>query len=113
MSQPSFNPYNLLIVMTATIFFLGMLTFLTGCVILLIRAMGRDVQNISAQTAKLASKGLAEEVAGLVGNASTLLEAMNQFVRTTAGIGVFLAILGLVMMGASCWLGLKINLITL
>jgi hypothetical protein len=113
MSQASFNPYNLLLVMTATIFFLGILTFLAGCAILLIRAMGRDVQSISAQTAKLAQKGLAEEVAGLVGNASTLLEAMNQFVRTTAGIGVFLAILGLAMMGAACWLALQLNLVSL
>jgi hypothetical protein len=52
---------------------------------------------------------VAEEVAGLVGNASSLLEAVNQLTRTTAGVGVFLATMGLLLMGSACWLALRIS----
>jgi len=57
----------------------------------------------------LAQKGIAEDVAGLVGNASSLLSATNELVRTSAGIGVFLAVLGVVLMAAATWLVLQIS----
>ena len=47
---------------------------------------------------------LAEEVAGLVGNASALLNATNELIRTSAGIGVFLTLLGVGLMVAASWL---------
>ena len=61
------------------------------------RAAGRDIRSLAVQTTKLAQKGLAENVAGLVGNASSLLEAVNDLIRTTAGIGVFLTVMGAVL----------------
>jgi hypothetical protein len=64
---------------------------------------------LAAQTAQLAKKGIAEDVAGLVGNASTLLSATNELVRTSAGIGVFLAVLGFLLMGVATWLVLQIS----
>ena len=52
--------------------------------------MSRDVSALSAHTAKLAHKGIAEDMAGLVGNASALMTALSQMVRTAAGVGIFL-----------------------
>ena len=49
-----------------------------------------------------------KDVAGLVGNASSLLDAINKLVRTTAGVGVFLTIIGLIFMFAASWIALKI-----
>ncbi len=62
-----------------------------------------------AHPAQYLSKGIADDVAGLVGNASNLLSATNDLVRTSAGIGVFLAILGFLLMTAATWLVLKIS----
>jgi len=88
---------------------LGIILLITGVVILITRVLGGEVKQIAMQTAELAKKGIAEEIAGLVGNASTLVESLNQLVRTTAGVGVFLIILGLLLMAAAYGLVLQIN----
>ena len=86
---------QILLVMALALFCLGMLTTITGIVILASRVTSKDLRTIASQTARLAQKGMAEEVAGLVGNASALLDTMNQMIRTTAGVGAFLTLFGL------------------
>jgi len=100
--------FEILIVMFSILFFMGLASTITGIVILTTRATGRDLHTLATQTARLAQKGLAEEVAGLVGNATTLLDAMNQLIRTAAGVGVFLTIFGVVVMVAAAWLALQV-----
>ena len=105
--DPTFA-FELLLIMAFSLFVLGMLTTITGILILTTRVTSKDLRTIANQTSRLAQKGLAEEVAGLVGNASSLLDAMNQLVRTTAGVGVFLTLLGLCLMSAAGWIALKL-----
>jgi len=99
---------NILLAMSVGLFLLGCVTFATGVIILVTRSLSRDVNTLANQTAQLVQKGLAEDVAGLVGNASALLNTTSEMVRTAAGIGVFFTILGLVMMGLSVGLVLYI-----
>jgi hypothetical protein len=103
-----FTMHNLLMVMALALFVLGLGTTITGIIILATRALGNDIRTLAIQSTRLAQKGLAEEVVGLVGNASAILDSVNQLVRTTAGVGVFLTIIGLVLMVASGWLALQI-----
>ncbi len=105
--------YYLLLLMVLALFLLGLATSITGIITLAIRSFGKDVQTLATQTTKLAQKGIAEEVSGLVGNASMLLDATNQLVRTTAGVGVFLTLLGMVLMASACWLALQVYQIPL
>jgi hypothetical protein len=100
--------FELLLIMCAVLFGAGLLITLTGILMLIFRTSSKEIQTLAAQTTKLAQKGLAEEVAGLVGNASSLMDAVNQLVRTTAGVGVFLTVFGLVMMIAASVLALQI-----
>ncbi len=100
--------YEILLVMTIILFSLGLISTIAGILILTLRAAGKDVRTLATQTTRLAQKGLAEDVAGLVGNASALLEAVNKLVRTTAGVGVFLTVLGLLLMVTASLLALKI-----
>lgn len=93
-----------LAVVTLILSLLGTALTVTGIIILATRATGREVRSLTVQTSRLAQKGLAEDVAGLVGNASALIEAMNQLVRTTAGIGVFLILCGPILILLSVWL---------
>jgi hypothetical protein len=93
--------------MAAVVFVLGALSFAVGAYVLVIRATGKEVRNLTSQTALLAQKGLAEDVAGLVGNASSLLAATNDLVRSTAGVGVFLDVMGLLLMAISSWIILQ------
>ncbi len=77
---------------------LGAISIAAGIFLLVARASGKAVQTIANQATRLAQKGVAEEVAGLVGNASSLVESLNQLVRTSAGIGIFLVIFGFGML---------------
>lgn len=80
------------------LYILGGTTFMIGVGILLYDILGKDLRAIVAQTNRLAQKGLTEELSGLVGNASTLLNTINEMVRTRNGIAITLVIVGLVMM---------------
>jgi hypothetical protein len=102
------TPYNLVVMIIAMLFLLGAATFIAGLLTLALRASSGDVKTLAAQAARLAQKGMAEEVVGLVGNASELLDAMNQLVRTTRGVGMFLTLLGLAIMAFAGWLAVQI-----
>jgi hypothetical protein len=99
-----FTPFNILLIMTITGFAIGLITFAAGILILALKPSTSDIKTLITQTSNLAQKGIAEDIAGLVGNASVLLGAMSDLVRTTSGVGVFLAILGLILMIGSAWL---------
>ena len=89
--------------MAITLFILGLLSIIIGITILVTRTASKEVRTLATQTTRLAQKGLSDDIVGLVGNTSALLEALNALVRTTAGIGVFITIVGLLMMVASGW----------
>ncbi|MEN8173573.1 MAG: hypothetical protein ABFS03_11930 [Chloroflexota bacterium] len=97
----NFSPENILLTMITSLFMLGTVTLAIGIIILITRALGRDVRAIATQTQKMVKKGITQELSGLVGNASALLTATNQMIRTTSGVGIFLTILGLLQIFAS------------
>ena len=105
----SLNIFDLTLLMVIGLFILGAITLVIGILLLITRSAGKEVRALATQTARLAKKGIAEDVAGLVGNASNLLSATNELVRTSAGIGVFLAILGFLLMTVATWLVLQIS----
>ncbi len=100
---------QLLSAMAATLFVLGLFAFLTGVIILFARSMGRETRTISKQVTRLAQKGLADDIAGLVGNASSLLTATSDLIKTTRGIGTFLTLFGAVLMLLGIGLALYLN----
>jgi hypothetical protein len=85
---------EILFVMSITLFLLGVATFISGAVVLFKRTYNKDIREITEQTSKLAQKGLAHDISGLVGNASSLLMATSDLVKTNSGLGVFLLLLG-------------------
>lgn len=97
------------IAMVAGLFMIGLISFAIGVIVLLTRSVGKDIRALVNQSSILAKKGLAEEVAGLVGNVSALLSATNDLIKTTAGIGVFFMLLGVAIMSAATLLAFRIN----
>ena len=95
------SPNTMMLTMAAILFVIGAITIGIGIYIMTSQALSKHVQVIANQTTKLAQKAIADEVSGLVGNASALLEALNQLVRSTAGIGIFLIITSLVLFAAT------------
>jgi len=91
------------ILMTGSVFLLGTLCVLLGAFVMISRGYSREVQALAAHTARLGRKGLAEEVTGLVTSATELMTSINTLAKTATGVGIFLILLGLGLMGASYW----------
>lgn len=86
---------------------LGLISFITGFIVLLTRVLGKGITQIAKETQKVVQKGITEEIASIIGNASVLIDSLNQMVTTAAGIGVFLMVLGVLLMVGSFALFLR------
>lgn len=106
--MPEMSLYEIQIAMTGGLFLVGLIILAVGVIVLIRRSAGREVRSLAVQTARLAQKGFAEEVAGLVGNATALLNATNDLMRTTAGVGIFLTLLGVGLMVGASYIVLRI-----
>jgi len=103
-----FQVNDLILIMAVVMLGLGIISIGAGIIILFFRAGNGEVKVIAQQTSKLAQKGIAEDVAGLVGNASSLIEALNQMVRTASGVGIFLILAGFIFCASAYFLVSKI-----
>jgi len=62
------------------------------------QAINKNIQTIANQTTKLAEKGITDGVSGLVGNASLLIDALNNMAKSNTGIGIFLVFLSITLL---------------
>jgi hypothetical protein len=95
---------DLLLSMSVALFAIGAIATAVGVFILASRVLSDDIKVIARQTSRLAQKGIAEDVAGLVGNASSLIESLNRLVQTTSGIGIFLFVAGFILVAVAYFL---------
>ena len=98
------DPIIMILTFSAGLFASGLITMLIGIVFLISRSMGKDVRTLAKQTREMAQKGLASELAGLVGNASTLLHATSEMAKTNRGTGLMLIIFGFSQIALSVYL---------
>jgi 4-hydroxy-3-methylbut-2-en-1-yl diphosphate synthase IspG/GcpE len=101
------NLQDTLSIIVAGMAVLGAVSLAAGIFVLFRKVMGDELRVIASQTARLAQKGITDEITGLVGNASALLEALNSLVKTTTGVGVFLTLIGFILMVVAYYLGLQ------
>ncbi|MBP7212650.1 MAG: hypothetical protein KBA03_00295 [Anaerolineaceae bacterium] len=87
------------IVLTASIvlFLAGILCLVLSVFILAKQALNKDVHRIAEATTNLAEKGITDGVSGLVGNASLLIDSLNELSKSNSGIGVFFVFLSLAL----------------
>ena len=103
------NPNDFIQMMATVLFLAGLISLGIGIFSLAKQAIGKVVQAIAEQTTKLAQKGISEDIAGLVGNASSLIAALDQLVRSTAGIGVILILVSFALLGSAYALIIQIR----
>jgi hypothetical protein len=101
------------LLIAAVLFLLGCLSIMLGAFILIARGYSRELKTIAAHTARLGHKGIAEEVTSLVSSASSLIDAINQLVKTASGVGVVLILFGLVMIIAAYWIVSRIGSVSI
>ncbi len=98
MTMTVFEIARVLSAMASGLFLIGLITFAIGVSILIIRSIGRDTRAISKSIVQMTQKGIADDLSGLVDNASSLMAATTNLIQTTKGIGVFLIISGSLFM---------------
>ncbi|HPL81150.1 MAG TPA: hypothetical protein PLU23_01485 [Anaerolineaceae bacterium] len=98
------NNVQIVITIAGIIFLLGIICVVISIIILARQAMNKNIRTIAESTAKLAQKGLADGVSGLVGNASMLLSSLNDLTQSNTGIGIFFVFLGLVLLAVAYFL---------
>jgi Na+-transporting methylmalonyl-CoA/oxaloacetate decarboxylase gamma subunit len=84
--------------MAISLLIMGFIVLVISLIILTRQAIGKNIQTITKQTTKLAEKGITDNIAGLVGNATALINALNDLSKTNAGIGVFLVFLAIALL---------------
>lgn len=92
------SAFEFQIIMATILFILGLLVMVISIFILTRQAIGHDIQTIAKQTTRLAEKGITENIAGLVGNASALINALHDLSKSNTGIGVFLVFLAITLL---------------
>lgn len=90
--------FDFQITMATVLFLLGLIVMGISIFILTRQAVGKDFQTIVKQTTKLAEKGITENIAGLVGNASALINALHDLSKSNTGIGIFMVFLGIALL---------------
>lgn len=103
------NSQDFQMIIAACLLGLGAVTFAIGVAVLVFRGAGGSTRTLANQTAKLAQKGLTDDVSGLVGNASALVESLNQMSKSAAGVGFFLVLISIVFMAASYFVVTQIH----
>lgn len=83
---------------------MGGLSLAGGIFVLIKKTFNKEVEVIANQITKLSQKGIADDVSGLVGNASSLIDSLNQLTKTASGIGIFLVLIGCGLVAAAGFL---------
>ena len=103
--------FDFQITLATVMFLLGVIVLAISIFILTRQAIGRDIQTIASQTTKLAEKGISENIAGLVGNASSLINALHDLSKSNAGIGVFLVFLAIAMLTTAYFISKNLGIV--
>lgn len=91
------NGNQIVLAVSIFLFVAGILCLILSVYILAKQALNKDVHIIAEATTNLAEKGISEGVSGLVGNASLLIDSLNELAKSNTGIGVFFVFLSLAL----------------
>jgi len=92
---------DFIMTMAIVLLVMGVIVLGIGVYTLIKKVLGKEINTIADQTVKIAQKGITDEISGLVGNARALIEVLNEMVKTATGIGIFLVILGALLMAGA------------
>jgi len=93
------------IAMAVSLFVLGVCSCIAGFWTILSKNYRQALQNISAHSARVSNKALTDvALVPLLDAMSNLVKALDQLVRTSAGIGVFLCLTGVALCAVAFWM---------
>jgi TRAP-type uncharacterized transport system fused permease subunit len=97
--------YEIQVVMSVSLFVVGVLSSLAGLWIILAKEYHETMKQLSSQSVRISGRAITQDtVAPLIDSASRMVEAINQLIRTAAGVGAFLTVVGVMICVVSFWM---------
>jgi predicted phage tail protein len=91
--------------MSVSLFVMGVLSSLSGLWIILAKEYHQAMKQLSSQSVRISGRAVTQDtVAPLIDSASRMVEAINQLIRTAAGVGAFLTVVGVMICVVSFWM---------
>ena len=88
---------NIIILSGALLVVIGFIGLILGMIVLVRKALSREVAEVTSEAAKLAKKGLLTDVGSSLESASFLVKEMTELIKTERGIGLILIIVGILL----------------
>jgi hypothetical protein len=82
----------------------GLVCLLAGILILISRSFSGEMRTLAATSTELSKRAISHDMTSLASTTSELLSTINQLMKTAAGTGAFLIVVGVVLMAAAYWL---------
>jgi hypothetical protein len=93
------------IVMSISMFVIGVLSSLSGLWIILAKEYHQTMKELATQSIRINGRAITQDsVAPLIDSASGMVEAINQLIRTAAGVGAFLCVTGVMICVVAFWM---------
>lgn len=83
---------------------LGVISFVIGLFTLAFKVTNGEFTEITASSAKLAEKGLTDDVTELVAGISEVLKSITEMTKTKVGVGIFLIFVSFILFVVSYYL---------
>ncbi len=95
---------DFILTLAGVIVFLGVIAFVVGLFTLAFKVNNGDFNEITSSSAKLAEKGLTDDVSDLVNGISEILKSITEMTKTKVGVGIFMIIVSFVLLVVAYYL---------
>ena len=95
---------DFVLTLAGAVLILGVISFVTGLFILVFKVSNSEFNEITASSAKIAEKGLTDDVTELVAGISEVLKSITEMTKTRVGVGIFLMAVSFVLFVVSYYL---------
>jgi hypothetical protein len=82
----------------------GLICLLAGILILIGRSFTREMRTLADTSTELSKRAINHDMTALAESVSEILSQINQLMKTAAGVGAFLIVVGVGLMAAAYWL---------
>ena len=88
------TPTNLRLIMGLAFFFIGMLSSVSGLLLLIFAPYRKEAEALAAHTARIGAKALTDNISAVTQSATALIDAVNNLIRTSSGNAIVLIVVG-------------------
>lgn len=82
----------------------GLICLLAGILIIISRGFTREMRTLADTSTELGKRAINHDMTSLANSVTEILAQVNQLMKTAAGTGAFLIVVGVALMAGAYWL---------